>query len=126
MDINQFSKILDTVTRGYIQAVYCVDTGDSEQPAADDEMARSTLIRCFSDCVDFLSYCETSGLLAEYEKSVYTWDSFGIDFWLTRCGHGAGFWDRGMGELGDKLTAACKTFSNVDVYLGDDNLIYFG
>jgi hypothetical protein len=32
----------------------------------------------------------------------------GHDYWLTRNGHGTGFWDRGLGEVGDKLTAICK------------------
>lgn len=39
----------------------------------------------------------------------------GHDFWLTRNGHGVGFWDRGLGELGDKLTEACKAFPSRDV-----------
>lgn len=126
LDINQFSKILDTVTRGYIQAIYFTDTGDSEQPDSDAEIAPSTVIQCFSDCCDFLAYCEKEGLLTEYSQQPgRTWDAFGIDFWLTRNGHGAGFWDRGLNELGDKLAAACKTFSSVDVYVGDDGLIYF-
>jgi hypothetical protein len=38
----------------------------------------------------------------------------GHDFWLTRNGHGAGFWDRGMGMLGDELTAACKPYGSAD------------
>lgn len=33
---------------------------------------------------------------------------FGHDYWLTRNGHGAGFWDRGLGEVGDKLSELCK------------------
>jgi hypothetical protein len=32
----------------------------------------------------------------------------GHDFWLTRCGHGCGFWDRGLGEVGDRLTEASQ------------------
>jgi len=32
----------------------------------------------------------------------------GYDYVLTTGGHGAGFWDRGLGEVGDKLTEACK------------------
>jgi hypothetical protein len=48
----------------------------------------------------------------------------GHDFWLTRNGHGAGFWDRGMGERGDRLTAACKPYGGVDLYVGDDGAIY--
>jgi hypothetical protein len=34
----------------------------------------------------------------------------GHDFALTRNGHGAGFWDRGLGERGDSLTAASKPY----------------
>lgn len=48
----------------------------------------------------------------------------GHDFWLTRNGHGAGFWDRGLGAIGDQLTAACKTYASVDLYVGDDGKIY--
>lgn len=36
--------------------------------------------------------------------------AFGHDFYLTREGHGAGFWDRGLGELGDYLTRVAKSY----------------
>lgn len=39
-------------------------------------------------------------------------DQNGHDFWLTREGHGAGFWDRGYGEVGDKLTEAAKAWGD--------------
>lgn len=48
----------------------------------------------------------------------------GHDFWLTRNGHGAGFWDGDWPEHGDKLTDACKQYPEVDLYIGDDDLIY--
>ena len=48
----------------------------------------------------------------------------GHDFWLTRNGHGAGFWDRGLGEVGDRLSNACKAFGSYDLYIGDDGKIY--
>ena len=51
-------------------------------------------------------------------------ERLGHDFWLTRNGHGAGFWDRGLGELGQKLTEATKTFGTSDLYIGDDGKIY--
>lgn len=46
------------------------------------------------------------------------------DFWLTRCGHGCGFWDGDYGHIGDRLTEAAKKFGNVDLYVGDDGKIY--
>ena len=30
-------------------------------------------------------------------------------------GHGAGFWDRGLGEVGDKLTALCRPYGEAYV-----------
>lgn len=49
----------------------------------------------------------------------------GHDFWLTRNHHGAGFWDRGLGDLGDSLTMLSQTFEELDPYVGDDGKIYF-
>jgi hypothetical protein len=46
------------------------------------------------------------------------------DFWLTRNRHGCGFWDGDYGKYGDQLTAIAQTFPEVDLYVGDDNLIY--
>ncbi|CAM3840711.1 hypothetical protein G6L26_009565 [Agrobacterium radiobacter] len=49
----------------------------------------------------------------------------GHDFWLTRCGHGAGFWDGDWPEpAASALTEASKEFGNVDLYVGDDGQIY--
>jgi hypothetical protein len=48
----------------------------------------------------------------------------GHDFWLTRCGHGSGYWDGDWPEAGDRLTEACKAFPEVTLYVGDDGLIY--
>lgn len=44
----------------------------------------------------------------------------GHDFWLTRNHHGSGFLDRGLGQVGDILTAAAKSFGEVNLYVDDD------
>lgn len=54
----------------------------------------------------------------------------GHDFWLTRNGHGAGFWDgdyshdHGEGIVGKALTKAAKEFGETWLYVGDDGKIY--
>lgn len=56
-----------------------------------------------------------------------TSEQAGVDFWLTRNGHGAGFWDRGLEDVGDRLTAACgwrTEFPEVNLYIGDDGKIH--
>lgn len=80
------------------------------------------------ECDEFIAY--SLALILEYvEKADHSpahdgWELAGHDFWLTRNGHGVGFWDRGLGELGDKLTEAAKTFGEVNLYLGDDELVH--
>lgn len=48
----------------------------------------------------------------------------GHDIVLTMNRHGAGFWDRGYGELGDKLTEICHSLGGYELYVGDDGKIY--
>jgi len=50
----------------------------------------------------------------------------GHDIWLTRNGHGTGFWDRGLGELGDQLTVIAEDMSEVGIYVGDSGEVHFG
>lgn len=56
------------------------------------------------------------------------------DLWLTRNGHGAGFWDRQElafipegydKELGDLLSDIARAMGESDAYIGDDGFIYF-
>jgi len=50
------------------------------------------------------------------------WGQVAHDFHLTRNGHGAGFWDRGAGDVGERLTEAAKTFGEAELHadLDDD------
>lgn len=45
----------------------------------------------------------------------------GHDFWLTRVGHGTGFWDRGLGALSDRLTDEAKSYGSADDHIPFDN-----
>lgn len=53
--------------------------------------------RLTADLFAFLDDAEVAALVATWEP-----EQVGPDFWLTRNGHGAGFWDRGRPE-GDRL-----------------------
>lgn len=47
------------------------------------------------------------------------------DFWLTRNGHGSGFWDGDYPkEIGDRLTESSKRFGEAELYVGDDGVIW--
>lgn len=79
------------------------------------------MLRIAADCASFC-YAQQVWIGDNYEQA-------GRDFWLTRCGHGAGFWDRDAGTYpheasNDILTKASEAFGNLDPYIGDDNQIY--
>lgn len=86
----------------------------------------------FFDLLESIPYDNEQSLLdiaLEYADTVCKdYDAYGRivhDFWLTRNGHGAGFWDGDYGDdVGEKLTAIAKSFEECDLYVGDDGLIY--
>lgn len=57
-------------------------------------------------------------------ESVGDKSQHGHDFWLTRNGHGAGFWDRGYGEVGKRLSEMSRPYGTANVYVGDDGKLY--
>jgi hypothetical protein len=61
---------------------------------------------------------------AACERDGYTIERAGHDFWLTQNHHGAGFWDRGLGDIGARLTDAAHLEGSVDLYVGDDGEVY--
>ena len=82
-----------------------------------DDLAAETYITMKSDVENFVR--ENSADLAGLDS-----EQVGHDFWLTRNGHGAGFWDRGLGKLGVRLTAATKHYGEQSLYVGGDGKLY--
>lgn len=93
------------------------------------DFSPETLQQIIADCTKFQS--DNAALIAEaVELGDYAsreWSvavRSGHDFWLTRNGHGVGFWDRGLGNVGDTLSEAATAYSEVSIYVGDDGLLY--
>lgn len=95
-----------------------------------DDLAPQTVGRMMSDCAEFQERCAAAGISFESLKRVNSQrlspDEYaGHDFWLTRNGHGAGFWDGDWQEpAATELAALAKSFGECDLYVGDDGLIY--
>ena len=84
-----------------------------------DDIAPESLTSMRMDCRDFT---EAHGELIE--QAGLSTEQAGHDFWLTRNRHGAGFWDRGLGEVGEALTKNAHAYGESDLYLGDDGKVY--
>ncbi len=125
-DVETFNS-LPKFTQGYIEAMFfteCYSGGDLEG-ATFAELAPETLAAVKQDCAAFIAANR-----ADLDEAIdtgridgYNEQSAGRDYWYTRNGHGVGFWDRGLGEIGDKLSNAAR-YSEVNLYRGDDELLY--
>lgn len=85
------------------------------------DISTQAKLQADKDIDAFITEIEKQGL----DTSEHDVSQLMHDFWLTRNGHGAGFWDGDYEEeLGEKLTAICKKMGSIDLYVGDDNKIY--
>jgi|SRR5579859_489359 len=110
-------KDIDDFTKDYLEAIeWLLD--ESERPYATG-FAPETVEKAKQDCEDFQN-ANREDLDQYQEQTGYTG---GVDLWLTRNGHGAGFWDRGLGDLGKRLTIAAR-LGECYACVGDDGLIY--
>ena len=83
------------------------------------------------DCTDFL-FAHPQDPVTVFLSGlgeVSLWEA-GCDFWLTRNGHGAGFWDGDWDkpsfeeDWGERLTERARPYGSVDLYVGDDKRIH--
>ena len=118
---------MDEFTASYLESALWSSTDDDGTPLdavkySETELAPETVARFISDCARFRAI---NSALLEQASEHQSEKRQAHDFWLTRNGHGAGFWDGDYPkDLGEALTKASETFGECDLYIGDDGLIY--
>lgn len=115
---------IDPFLQAYIVAALWSSTDEATPEGGEfldanygfDDLAPETLDKMKADCERFQ---------AENAKDIKgNEEQAGHDLWLTRQHAGCGFWDGDWPEAGDRLTAGCKAYPEVTLYVGDDGLIY--
>lgn len=128
--------VLDSFTRGYLVAGLWSESDNSNEAGGDpldenydlEDFTPDALRQAIDDCLDFQQ--SNKALLELYydkleRKTPESPQGYaGHDFWLTRNGHGAGFWDRGLGIVGEKLSEACKPYGSTNIEVGDDEQLH--
>lgn len=115
----------------YIACALWSSTDDDGEPLDVlydvDDISDETRAEMHGDCLKFL---ETGAQLIDSDNPHWSgggstpYSRAGHDFWLTRNGHGAGFWDGDWPVNGDALDTLSKSFGESDLYIGDDGLLY--
>lgn len=119
---------LDDFTSAYIECALWAEQEAIEEEiqngATIDHLADSAIEKMKADCLAFQE--ENKNLLtAAYDAPGYDEAQAGHDFWLTRNGHGAGFWDRGLEDIGQALSDKCghgTKYSTVHLFVSDNTI----
>jgi len=116
---------LETVTEHYLICALWSSTDNEGEPLdarfSTSDLSDCALTKARNDVKDFLAYCAENGA-DPFNKQ--TAEQVGHDLWLTRNGHGAGFWDRGLGAHGQAMADHAKTLGSCDLYEGEDGKFY--
>lgn len=112
----------DKFVTGYASAMFFTngDTGDEGRlnRLGTKRLTRAARKAIQADCDDFRALV-AADLEAAYARG-YSEEQAGVDFWFTRQGHGAGYWDRGELEangLGARLSRDARSMGECHVYV---------
>lgn len=122
---------LETLTNAYMVAALW-SSSDENGESLDavfgvDDIAPECAAAMRATCADFVESNKTDLLKYCEKMKCEQWsgeERAGHDFWLTRNGHGVGFWDRGLDALGERLSKAAEVYGSVDLYVGDNGSVY--
>lgn len=130
-------KVLDDFTKGYVECMIWSSNREGDEDSVQDgmdwdDLAIETKERVLKDCRAFQAEAARRGLDLTATTAARSDGSSemayaGHDFWLTREGHGCGFWDGDWPEeLGKALTKLSKEFGETcGLTVDEDGLIYF-
>lgn len=121
---------MDKFTAAYIECALWSTNDESDESGGDplienyglDDIDADTLEDMVADCRQFQG--ENADDIATYTGELTPEEMAGHAFWLTRNGHGAGFWDGNWPDAGERLTEASKAFGEVYLYVYEDGRIY--
>ena len=114
------SLYAEEMLQQYMETALWSSTDDDDAPLdknySTDDITKETKKGMLADCQAF--YDQNRALL-EDPDSPWPADQTGHEFWLTRNGHGSGFYDSSYGTDGSReaLTEACKNFREVHLYV---------
>lgn len=124
---------LDRMVAQYVETALWSSTDESDDSGGEpldsnycaDDIHPKTLASMREDCQAFGK--ANAEQIEQWAGNGGAWEQAGHDFWLTRNGHGCGFWDRGLGEWpadGQLLSENSKPYGSSYLYVGDDGKVY--
>jgi hypothetical protein len=122
----------ETILDGYIEALLWSESVDNDgygyinfldRGFTADHISQESLMLLADDVSDLWRDCYEALDSAIHEHGM-TYGQIGHDLALTRNGHGTGFWDRGLGDIGGTLSLRCAIYGERHLELGDDGRVH--
>ena len=111
------SKDTISMLDSYIEAaIFTAEEELGSEGGLESYINNDSKIDAYTDIRDFVN--AAGSLLNNIDPS-----QIGHDLWLTRNGHGAGFWDRGLGDVGEKLSQIASKMGERNVFWDDEGKI---
>lgn len=119
---------IDEMLEAYIDAALWSELDDDGEPLDSNynynDLGDGVRESMRADCEKFANKV-AAYIMACFGTGKCSWSQAGHDFWMTRNGHGVGFWDGDWPKPYDKyLTGASKDLGGSDLYVGDDGKLY--
>ena len=116
---------MNDMVEGYLDCALWADLRTEDGDSIDDkgiiDCTDAMIVKATKDCENFKELAKD--LIPSYLES-FDESQMGHDFWLTRNGHGAGFWDRGLDDkLGKDLSKVAESFGSGYLYINDGGMV---
>lgn len=128
MDARQIQEFLE----GYIVCALWSST-DNADPSGGEPLDKNydeddlTLDAARRMAIDCTLFCVANQADLTVASATRPWDHLGHDLWLTRNGHGTGFWDRSEipEAVRERLSEAARKLNECHLYVEDGTLRIF-
>jgi hypothetical protein len=120
----------DAITHQYLYTMLWSDsrseTDDTSilETHSVDEVDAGARAEVRADVSQFIFALVTSGDAKALQMVVENPEQAGHDLFMTRNGHGCGFWDGDWDPCGDVLTRIAKDMGEQHAYVGEDDYVY--
>jgi hypothetical protein len=116
--------MLETIPDGYLEAVLFAESDDDESPLDRNygysDFTEESLALALDRVSQFVSKARPDDLKAYLQERGP--DCLGNDLYYSCAGHGVGFFDRGLGETGDRLQDIARSIGWNHVWADDGKL----
>ena len=124
---------LDAFVLSYIEAMLWSTNDESDESGGEpfdanysvDDIDDDLLVKIVADCSAFRAKFGDDYLIANCLGRYDPIEQAGHDFWLTRAGHGCGFWETSDWKpaAGKRMTAYCEKVGEFYIFAGDNGKV---